>query len=119
MSFPANPLIGVLARVQKETTSVLNRGRQVDEVRATRAEAEALNVTVPAEAMRNVTPDDNSDLPNGPCRAIFVGIAGTVIVTDLTGYDVTLVCGAGQIIPGWAVRIKATGTNASNIVAMY
>ena len=26
---------------------------------------------------------------------------------------------AGQIIPGWVTRVKATGTNATNIVAMY
>ena len=69
--------------------------------------------------MRSVSPNDAADLPDGPCRALFVGGAGTVVCTDLTDTEVTLICGAGQIIPGWVTRVKATGTNATNIVAMY
>lgn len=117
MPLPANPTIGAVARVRAET--VPNRGRQADEVRAARLEAELSGNSVPAEAMRNVTPDDDNDLPDGACRAILVGGAGTVIVTDLTGTDVTLVVGGGQIVPGWVARVKATGTTATNVVAMY
>lgn len=117
MTLPANPTVGALARVRAE--ALLNRGRQADEVRAQRLETESTGTTVPAEAMRSVSPNDAADLPDGPCRALFVGGAGTVVCTDLTDTEVTLICGAGQIIPGWVTRVKATGTNATNIVAMY
>jgi len=117
MALPANPTVGALARTRSEAR--LNRGRQADEVRAQRMETESTGTTVPAEAMRSVTPDDGADLPDGPCRALFVGGTGTVVVHDLTGTEVTLVCGAGQFIPGWVTRVKATGTDATDIVAMY
>jgi len=118
MALPATPTIGSLARV-RASLAVPNRGRQADEVRAQGRETENTGTTVPAEAMRNVTPSDGSDLPDGPCRALLIGGAGTLVVTDLTDTDVTLVCGAGQIIPAWVKRVKATGTDATNIVAMY
>lgn len=118
MPIPVNPTLGALARLRSES-DVPNRGRQADEVRAQRQETEVSGMSIPAEAMRNVTPNDGADLPDGPCRAVFVGGAGTLVVTDLTDTDVTLVCGAGQIIPGWVTRVKTTGTDATNVVAMY
>lgn len=118
MPLPVNPTLGSLARLRAEM-SIPNRGRQVDEARGALREVEVSGTTVPAEAMRNITPDDDNDLPDGPCRALYVGGAGTAVVTDITGTDVTLVLGAGQIIPGWVARVKATGTDATNLVAMY
>lgn len=118
MPLPANPTLGVLARLRAEGT-VPNRGRQVDEARASRIDAEVSGIQVPAEAMRNVTPSDDNDLPDGPCRAIYFGNGTSAVVTDLTGTDVTILISGGQVIPGWVVRVKATGTDATNIVAMY
>jgi len=73
----------------------------------------------PTLARARVVPCDDADLPDGPCRGVQVGEAGTVVVHDLTDTVVEFNCQRGQIIPGWVTRVKATGTDATNIVATY
>ena len=74
-----------------------------------------------------VTPNDNTDLvpPNGvarPTRALLVGGTGTVAVIFADGSTATLTipstaCGFVQMLA--VTRVKATGTTATNIVALY
>jgi hypothetical protein len=102
----ADPTIGALARVRTQKT---NRGR----------EAEDRVASIPAEAVRSVTPNDTTDLPDGDCRAIFVGTAGDLVCNDGTGTEFTVTAYAGMILPVVVSRVKATGTTAGNILAMY
>lgn len=54
-----------------------------------------------------------------PCRGIYVGVGGTVKITDMAGNAVSFVgVPAGTFMPVGAVRIWATGTTATSIVAL-
>lgn len=77
-------------------------------------------VSQPAPAYRAVTPDDNTQLPSG-CRALYIGTTGTVVTQDIAGNVAVAFVGAsaGQIIPIQVKIVLATGTTASNIVALY
>lgn len=67
-----------------------------------------------------ITPNDSTDLANGPTRALFIGTAGTVVVTMADGNDVTFTGLSAGVIHWLSVkRVKATGTTATNIVALY
>lgn len=65
----------------------------------------------------------NTDLvaaAKGPCRAIWVGVAGDVAITTLGGTDLTFTVAAG-LFPVGASVIKSTanGTTATGIIALY
>jgi len=71
-------------------------------------------------AVRNITPNDSTDLPLGVCRAIRVGGAGDLSVVDLTGETVVIPSVlAGETLPVEATRISATGTTATLITALF
>ncbi len=70
----------------------------------------------PVEAS-DVTPSDSADLSVFP-RGLWVGVSGNVRVGFLRGSAVTLV-GVQGLIPGVIKRVYATGTTATNIVALY
>ena len=72
----------------------------------------------PARSLRDVVPDDDADLPQGPTRALFVGGAGTLRVMDAEGSVATIVSGMSQYHPVEVVRVLATGTTADSIVAL-
>lgn len=67
-----------------------------------------------------ITPDDNNDLPNGPCVAIWVGVAGNINVTLEGGTTVLL---KGATVGRWhwinAKRVLSTNTTATDLVAGY
>jgi hypothetical protein len=64
-----------------------------------------------------VTPSNVTDLAR-PSRGIYVGVAGTVVaVMGGTAYTFVGVP-AGGILPVQATRINATGTTATNLVAL-
>lgn len=65
-----------------------------------------------------VTPADGADLPEGRCEWIYVGVSGDIVAT-VGGTDLTFK--AAPVGPLWvrATRIKATGTTATNLIAMY
>ena len=66
-----------------------------------------------------ITPSDTVDL-SAPCNAIYVGGAGALTVITVGGETVAFpAVPAGAIIPIRATRIKATGTVATNLVAMW
>lgn len=67
-----------------------------------------------------VTASDSVDLPNGPCKAIYVTGAGNVNVNLLGGGTATLTSMvAGQILPISVTRVLSTSTTATGIYALY
>ena len=71
-------------------------------------------------AVRAVTPNDSTDLSLGTCRALYIGTGGDVSIDDLSGETVVFVGAlAGSILPIQTARVNATGTTASDIVALY
>ena len=67
----------------------------------------------------SVTPDDNADLPTLQA-ALYVGTSGDVTVVDGEGNEVTFQnVRDGSWMPIRVNRVKATGTNATGIVAVY
>lgn len=66
-----------------------------------------------------VTPADGTDLPGGKCRALMVGTGGVVVVVNDAGADVSVPCGDNQTLAIRTARVKATGTTAATIIAIY
>lgn len=75
-----------------------------------------------------VTPADGTDLPNGPCDAIYVTGAGNVNVNLLSmvattgaiaGTATLTSLAAGSITECSAKRILSTSTTATGIYALY
>lgn len=79
----------------------------------------AASQTGPASVLKPVTPNDASDLPDGPSRGLYVASPGLMAVVDTAGNAVTLLSGGGQYHPIRVTRIRATGTTAGGIVALY
>lgn len=72
-----------------------------------------------AELFVAVTPNDSADLPNGaPTAGLLIGTAGNVSMIDRSGAVVTIALPAGHN-PVSPRRIRATGTTATSIVALY
>lgn len=72
-----------------------------------------------------VTPSDTSNIPsinggtNNGC-VLYVGGAGNVKVLTIGGDEVTLFSAqAGLVIPVKVLKVFATGTTATNIVALW
>ena len=64
-----------------------------------------------------ITPNDANDLTDVP-RGIWVGGAGNLVVTGLSG-DVTFQgIPAGTMLPIAPTRVKVTGTTATNLVGV-
>jgi hypothetical protein len=69
---------------------------------------------------RAVTASDTTDLPDGPCRAIYIGGTGNVSLITGGGSLVTFSSlNSGYVLPLEVVRVRATGTTATNIIALY
>lgn len=70
-----------------------------------------------AQEFFDITPSDSVDLAEVP-RGIWVGGAGDLVVTGLTG-DVTFQSvPAGTMLPIAPTRVKATGTTATSLVGV-
>jgi hypothetical protein len=66
-----------------------------------------------------VTPNDNTDLTT-PAKALFVGSVGNVTVITTNGQTVQFGnVPSGTMVQIGCTRVKAGGTSASNIVAMW
>lgn len=75
--------------------------------------------SAPAMEAAAVTPNDSTDLPNGPCRALYIGGAGSVVVDTANSTSVTFAgLTAGTILPLNVRRVR-TASTATNIVALY
>ena len=75
--------------------------------------------TAPAEGAAAVTPNDSTDLTT-LSRALYVGSGGSIAVVVADGSTVTFVgVLSGSVLPVRVSRVLATGTTATNIVALY
>jgi hypothetical protein len=67
---------------------------------------------------KTITPSDTEDLAERPI-ALRINGAGDIVVRDETGEDVTYTVTAGEVLLIRVVRVLATGTTATGIVAWY
>ncbi len=78
-----------------------------------------ISPTSPAWDAVAVIPSDTQML-SYPCRALYIGGAGNVSGVTFEGNDVTFYgLVGGSILPVQFVQIQATGTTATNLVALY
>jgi hypothetical protein len=67
-----------------------------------------------------VTPNDTTNLSGGATKGLYVGVTGNVVVTMADGTDATFTnLSSGAIHPISVLKVKATGTTATNILAVY
>ena len=67
-----------------------------------------------------VTPHNSNALTGGITKALWIGGVGNLTVTMANGVDATFTAvPAGTELRLAVTRVKATGTTASNIVALY
>ena len=79
-----------------------------------------------AKSAAVVTPSDTVDIPNiaGPdiqnegC-VLYIGTSGDIKVTTVAGNDVTFVAHPAGYMPVQVKRVWATGTSASDILALW
>lgn len=72
----------------------------------------------PAISFFAVTPSDSTALTK-KARALYVGGTGDVTAVDPSGNAVTFSSvQAGTVLPIYTSQVKATGTTATNIVAL-
>lgn len=65
-----------------------------------------------------ITPSDTVNFTR-PCRAIYVGAAGTLVIVTLAGNAVTFAgATAGSVIPVAAKRVNQSSTTASSLVGL-
>lgn len=75
--------------------------------------------TAPYLSGQSVTPHDTNEL-NAICRGIYVGGAGNVTIVTPSGDTLTFTAvPVGTILPVYARIIKATGTTATNLLALW
>lgn len=75
-------------------------------------------LNAPASRLVPITPDDDNDLPEGVCRALLVGAAGTATLIDASGAERTGVPLQQGFNPIGVRRVKTGGT-ATNLWALY
>lgn len=75
--------------------------------------------TNPADGASEITPNDSTDLTL-VARALYIGGSGDLKINTPNGDTVTFQdIVAGSLLPVRAVRVYATGTTATNIVALF
>jgi hypothetical protein len=77
---------------------------------------------IPFYASKAITPHATNPILDGePCRAIYVGGGGNAVVRfDRDSSDTTLNgLVAGQVYHFAITHVRATGTTATNLVALY
>lgn len=78
----------------------------------------APGLEAPAGEFVEVVPNDVTNLAN-PSRYLYVGGTGDIVAVDLLGNTVTFKnVVAGTVLPIRAVRVDATGTTATSIIAL-
>ena len=75
-------------------------------------------LSAPAARVAPITPDDDADLPEGVCRGLLVGVAGSANLIDASGAERTGVPLQQGFNPIGVARFKTGGT-AANVWALY
>lgn len=78
-----------------------------------------MDSTTSAYNLRAVTPHASNDLPDGPCRALWVGTQGDISVVAAGDTDPVPILGAVGLVPVAVKAVRVSGTDATNIVALY
>jgi hypothetical protein len=73
----------------------------------------------PAEDAIPVTPSDTQDLPLGTCQELLIGTGGNLSVITRAGNQRDLTGVPAGRLRLQVRRVRATGTTASNITALY
>jgi hypothetical protein len=81
--------------------------------------ARATSILSPSTRFEAVAPVDGADLAGGLTRGLFVSVAGTLVVVDERGVEMSFVSNDAQYHPIRVRRVQAGGTTASGIVALY
>ena len=78
------------------------------------------SVSSPATRALAVVPHDMTVFPDVP-KALFVGSGGTVVLRAMTGAEDAVFrnVGSGTVLPVRAIAVRATGTTAADIVALF
>jgi hypothetical protein len=66
-----------------------------------------------------VTKDDAANLPDGICKGLYIGTAGTLKITGADGVDVAFANVAVGYLALKVKRVWSTGTAAAGIMAFY
>lgn len=76
--------------------------------------------SAPSNYYAAVTPDNATNFPEGRCRSLFIGGAGTVVAVRDDGTAITFAgVAAGSTLAIGCIRVNSTGTTATSIVALY
>jgi hypothetical protein len=74
----------------------------------------------PAWDAWEITPSDETAVPNAPTRALYIGVGGDVAVDMAAGRSVTFEnVAAGTILPIRVDLVFDAGTTASGIIGLY
>lgn len=68
----------------------------------------------PARVHFAITPSDTVDLAQ-PARSVYCNVAGTAVLRDGAGTNISYTLSVGQVLPLEVVRVLATGTTATVI----
>ena len=71
-----------------------------------------------AKRFANVIPSDSA-LISDQSMGLVIGGAGTVTAAGVDGVTAVFTCVVGQVLTGRFTLIKATGTTATGIVALF
>ena len=80
------------------------------------------NFASPATEAAAITPSDTVNIPTGPTRGVYVGVTGNVTVVMAEGAQTAVLfvaVPAGTILPISVKRVNATGTAATDLVALF
>lgn len=77
------------------------------------------NWSRPAQYVRAVTPSDSTDLAAGVARSLYIGGAGNIAFDDAQGTTISATAVAAGLFPVLVKRVRATGTTATGILALY
>lgn len=75
------------------------------------------DATCPAHGAVAITPSDATEFP--PTRSIYVGVSGNIAVTMVDGQTVTFLSVPIGIIALQVIKVLATGTTATDMIALY
>lgn len=74
----------------------------------------------PYTKWRAVTTSNTVNFPDGICDSLYCGSSGNLVVIMQNGGSVTFAgVFAGEILPIKAIRVNATDTTVTGIVALY